>query len=57
MSRVVPAFQIRQNAHRRRPIWPSTSMDNDHIEKVLALIRQNCCLTVREVAEEVATKF
>jgi len=32
-------------------------MDNDHIEKVLALIRQNCCLTVREVAEEVATKF
>jgi len=32
---------------------PSTSMDDDHIEKVLAVIHQNCCLTVREVAEEV----
>jgi len=31
----------------------STSMDNDHVEKVLALIRQNRHLTVREVAEEV----
>jgi hypothetical protein len=29
------------------------SMDDDHIEKVLALIRQNRCLTAREVAEEV----
>jgi len=29
---------------------PSTSMDDDHIEKVLAVIRQNCRLTVREVA-------
>jgi len=28
-------------------------MDNDHVEKVLALIRQNHRLTVREVAEEV----
>jgi len=32
---------------------PSTSMDDDHVEKVLALIRQNRRLTVREVAEEV----
>ena len=31
---------------------PSTSMD-DHVEKVLAVIRQNLRLTVREVAEEV----
>ena len=32
---------------------PSTSMDDDHVEKVLAVIRQNRRLTVREVAEEV----
>jgi len=32
---------------------PSTSMDDDHVVKVLALIRQNRRLTVREVAEEV----
>jgi len=32
---------------------PFTSMDNDHVEKVLASIRQNRRLTVREVAEEV----
>jgi len=32
--------------------WPSTSMDDDHVEKVLAVIRQNRRLTVREVAEE-----
>ena len=32
---------------------PSTSIDDDHVEKVLAVIRQNRCLTVREVAEEV----
>ena len=30
----------------------STSMDNDHVEKVLAVIRQNRHLTVCEVAEE-----
>jgi len=29
---------------------PSTSMDDDHVEKVLAVVRQNCRLTVREVA-------
>jgi len=29
---------------------PSTSMDDDHVEKVLAVIRQNRSLTVREVA-------
>jgi len=28
-------------------------MDDDHVVKVLALIRQNHRLTVREVAEEV----
>jgi len=32
---------------------PSTSIDDDHFEKVLAVIRQNRRLTVREVAEEV----
>jgi len=34
---------------------PSTSMDDDHVEKVLAVIRQNRRPTVREVAEEVGT--
>jgi len=29
---------------------PSTSMDDDHVQKVLAVIRQNRRLTVREVA-------
>jgi len=29
---------------------PSTSMDDDHVEKVLAVTRQNRRLTVREVA-------
>jgi len=32
---------------------PSTSMDDDHVEKVLAVILQNHCLTVCEVDEEV----
>ena len=32
--------------------WPSTSMDNDHVEKVL-VIRQNHRLIVHEVAKEV----
>jgi len=32
---------------------PSTSMDDDHVDKVLAVIRQNRHMTVREVAEEV----
>jgi len=52
ISRMVPAFQIGQNVHRRQPeIWrPSTSMDDDHVKKVLAVIRQNRRLTVREVA-------
>ena len=36
-----------------KPGWPSTSMDDDHVEKVLAVICQNHRLTVREVAEEV----
>jgi len=32
---------------------PSTSTDDDHVEKVLAVIRQNRRLIVREVTEEV----
>jgi len=32
---------------------PSTSMDDDHVEKVLAVIRQNRRPIVREVVEEV----
>ena len=32
---------------------PSMSMDDDHVEKVLAVIHQNRRLTLREVAEEV----
>jgi len=31
----------------------STSMDDDYVEKVLTVIRQNCHLTLREVAKEV----
>ena len=31
---------------------PSASVDDDHVEKVLAVIRQNRRLTLREVAEE-----
>jgi len=52
ISPMVPAFQIGQNVHRRRTqIWrPSMSMDDDHVDKVLAVIRQNRRLTVREVA-------
>ena len=33
--------------------WPSMSMDDQHIEKVLSVIYQNRHLTVHEVAEEV----
>jgi len=32
---------------------PSMSMDDNHVEKLLAVIHQNRCLTVHEVAEEV----
>jgi len=32
---------------------PSTSMDDDHVEKVLTVIGQNRRLTVHEVTEEV----
>jgi len=43
MSRVVPAFEVGQNVHRRgHQFWTaSTSMDDDRVEKVLAVIRQN----------------
>ena len=34
---------------------PSTSMEDDHVEKMLAVICQNRHLTVREFAEEVGT--
>ena len=55
MSRVVPAFQIGQNVIEDDPKSGrlSTSMDDDHVEIVLAVIRQNRRLTVREVAKEV----
>jgi len=33
--------------------WPFTSMDDDQVENVLTVIRQNRCLTVCEVAKEV----
>jgi hypothetical protein len=33
--------------------WPSKSMDDDHVEKVRAVIHENHRLTVREVSEEV----
>jgi len=36
-----------------RPGRPSTSTDNDHVEKVCAVIRGDRCLTVQEVADEV----
>ena len=36
-----------------RPGRPSTSTDDDHVERVRAVIRGNCRLTVREVANEV----
>jgi hypothetical protein len=48
---MVPVFQIGQNVHEDNPKsgQPSTSMDDDHVEKVLAVIRQNHRLTLREV--------
>jgi len=36
-----------------RPGRPSTSTDNDHVERVPAVIRGNRRLTLREVADEV----
>ena len=36
-----------------RPGRPSTSTNDDHVERVHAVIRGNCRLTVREVADEV----
>jgi len=36
-----------------KPGRSPTSMDDDHVEKVLAVVRQNRLLTVREVAAEV----
>jgi hypothetical protein len=33
-----------------KPGWPSTSMDDDPVEKVHAVIRENRCLTVCEVS-------
>ena len=55
MSRVVPSFKLGRTSIEDDPKSgrPSTSMDNDHVEKVLALIRQNRRLIVHEVAEEV----
>ena len=36
-----------------RPGRPSTSTDDDHVQRVRAVIRRNRRLTVREVANEV----
>ena len=36
-----------------RPGRPSTSTDDDHVERVCAVIRGNRRLTAREVADEV----
>jgi len=36
-----------------RPGQPSTSTNNDHVERVRAVIHGNCRLTVREVVDEV----
>jgi hypothetical protein len=33
--------------------WPSTSKEDDHVEKARAVIRENRCLTLHEVSEEV----
>ena len=56
MSRVVPAcFKSGRTSVEDDPRSgrPSTSMDDDHFKKVLAVIRQNRRLVVGEVAEEV----
>ena len=52
MSQVLRAFQIGRTSIEDDPKSgrPSMSMDNDHVEKVLAVISQNRRLTVREVA-------
>jgi len=36
-----------------RPGRPSTSTNDDHVERVCAVIRGNCRLTVQELADEV----
>ena len=36
-----------------RPGQPSTSTNNDHVDRVRAVIHGNRCLTVQEVADEV----
>jgi len=38
-----------------RPGRSSTSTNEDHVERFLAVIRGNCCLTVREFADEMGT--
>jgi hypothetical protein len=40
-----------------RPERPSTSSNDDHIERVHAVIRGNFLLTVREVADEVGVSI
>ena len=39
-----------------RPGRPSTSTNDDHVERVRSVIRENRRLTVREVANEVAIR-
>jgi len=36
---------------------PSTSTDDLHIDEVRDLIIQNCCLSIREIAEDVGISF
>ena len=36
-----------------RPGRLSTSTNDDHVKRVHAVIHENCCLTVREVADKV----
>jgi hypothetical protein len=40
-----------------RPGQPSTSTNDNHVERVSAVIHGNCHLTVREVADKVSTSI
>ena len=55
MSRVVPVFKSDRTSIEDDPKSGrlSTTMDDDDVEKVLAVIRQNRRLTLREDTEEV----
>ena len=57
MTQVVRAFKSARTSIEDNPEYgrASTSMDDDHVQKVLVVIRQNLRLTVREVVEEVGS--